>query len=575
MDDLKAIARRHPPASWPVPAALSTARTPLHVVNWAYQLRDNPDREFIAYLLQGLREGFRIGFDYSRVTLLRPAKANMVSAGEHPTVVTQYLLDECANGRVIGPLGREAAEQVRQISRFGVIPKGHTPGKWRLIVDLSAPADHSVNDGIDADLCTLEYTSVDRAAALAKMLGHRCILAKIDIKNAYRIVPVHPEDTLLLGMRWQGEIYVDTALPFGLRSAPKIFNALADALSWVLQNSGVRFVLHYLDDFLLLGPPDTAECRQALAVSLQSCDELAIPIAAEKVEGPTTCLSFLGIEMDTVKWQLRLPQEKLHRTQALVASWRKRKGCTKRELLSLIGLLQHACRVVRSGRSFLRRMITLSTVAREPHHHIRLNGGFRSDLEWWATFLPHWNGVGLLGHNTHSLPGLVITSDASGNWGCGAFTDAGAWFQLPWSKAWEDVHITIKELVPVVIGCAVWGRAMSGRTVKCRTDNAAVVSIVNTGKSKDELAMHLVHCLCFFTAHFQLVVVAEHIPGVENGAADSLSRDRLSHFRLQVQSAASKATVIPSELTDMLVVSRPDWTSRSWSDQFKATLQKV
>ena len=169
MDDLKAIACRRPPTSWPVPAALSTARTPLHVVNWAYQRRDNPDREFTAYLLQGLREGFRIGFDYSRVTLLRPAKANMVSAGEHPTVVTQYLLDECANGRVIGPLEREAAEQVRQISRFGVIPKGHTPGKWRLIVDLSAPADHSVNDGIDADLCTLEYTSVDRAAALAKM----------------------------------------------------------------------------------------------------------------------------------------------------------------------------------------------------------------------------------------------------------------------------------------------------------------------------------------------------------------------------------------------------------------------
>ena len=291
--------------------------------------------------------------------------------------------------------------------------------------------------------------------------------------------------------------------------------------------------------------------------------------------GPTTCLPFLGIEMDTEKGLLRLPKEKLCRVQSLVASWRSRRGCKKRELLSLIGLLQHACRVVRPGRSFLRRMITLSTVVQEPHHHIRLNKGFRSDLRWWAAFLPLWNGVGMMGSSARSLPGLVLTSDASGNWGCGAFTDTGAWFQFPWSGAWEAAHITSKELLPIVLGCAIWGRAAKGRTVKCRTDNAAVLSIVNSGKSKDELAMHLVRCLSFFTAHFQLVVVAEHIPGVENGAADALSRDRLSHFRLQVPSAAAEATVIPPELLDMLVQSCPDWTSQRWSDQFRGTLRKV
>ena len=147
-------------------------------------------------------------------------------------------------------------------------------------------------------------------------------------------------------MKWQDQIYVDTTLPFGLRSAPKIFNAVADGLAWVLQSEGVRLILHYLDDFLVLGPPDMDECAQALATTLRICDELGVPITAETVDGPTTCLSFLGIEMDTASWQLRLPQEKLLRTRTRVAAWRSKRSCTKRDL---IGLLQHAWQVVRSG----------------------------------------------------------------------------------------------------------------------------------------------------------------------------------------------------------------------------------
>lgn len=104
---------------------------------------------------------------------------------------------------------------------------------------------HSVNSGIAPELSSLEYTSVDQAAAVIRSQGQQCNLAKIDVKSAYRIVPVHPQDRLLLGMWWEGGTNVDMALQFGLRSAPKIFNTLADGLTWVLQNSRVRFILHY------------------------------------------------------------------------------------------------------------------------------------------------------------------------------------------------------------------------------------------------------------------------------------------------------------------------------------------
>ena len=114
--------------------------------------------------------------------------------------------------------------------------------------------------------------------------------------------------------------------------------------------------------------------------------------ASNKTEGPTTKLVFLGIEIDTVAMTLRLPAVKLERLQREIQRWSTLKFGTKRELLSLIGQLQHACCVVKPGRSFLRRMIELSKSVRLMHHTVRLNAGFRSDLKWWACFLPVWNG---------------------------------------------------------------------------------------------------------------------------------------------------------------------------------------
>ena len=132
-------------------------------------------------------------------------------------------------------------------------------------MDLSSPEGRSVNGGIRPELCSLSYVSVDDAARMATRAGQGALLAKVDIKSAYRLVPVHPEDRLLLGMAWDGAVFVDTVLPFGLRSAPKIFTALADALEWMIRRQGVPTVLHYLDDFLIVGQPNADQC----AVDLQ------------------------------------------------------------------------------------------------------------------------------------------------------------------------------------------------------------------------------------------------------------------------------------------------------------------
>ena len=153
----------------------------------------------------------------------------MGSATANPSVVQSYIDKEVSAGRLVLSDGPDT--QVH-ISSFGVIPKRHQPGKWRLIVDLSAPQGYLVNDGISEALCSLKYPSVHNGAQLAMQLGKGALMAKIDLQNAYRILPIHPDDRKLLGVRWNGQVYVDAALPFGLRSAPKIFNVFADCLMW-------------------------------------------------------------------------------------------------------------------------------------------------------------------------------------------------------------------------------------------------------------------------------------------------------------------------------------------------------
>ncbi|MCG8431273.1 MAG: hypothetical protein MJA29_08890, partial [Candidatus Omnitrophica bacterium] len=313
-------------------------------------------------------------------------------------------------------------------------------------------------------------------------------MAKIDIKSAYRLIPVHPDDRKYLGMRWNGNLYIDAMLPFGLRSAPKIFTALADALEWGIAQKGVDHIFHYLDDFLVMGPPGSSLCEEYLSILEALCALLGVPLAPEKREGPAPILTFLGIVIDTLRGELRLPAEKLRRLLESVTTWLSKHTCTKRELESLIGTLQHACKVIRPGRSFLRRTIALLSIAKQKHHHIRLNAEFRSDMLWWKLFAEKWNGISLI---IPSCPSdVTLTSDASGTWGCGAWCDK-LWFQLEWDNDTIQKHIAVKELIPILVAAFIWGPLWHGKRVTSNCDNSAVVAVLNSRYSREKHLMQL------------------------------------------------------------------------------------
>ena len=252
------------------------------------------------------------------------------------------------------------------------------------------------------------------------------------------------------------------ALPFGLRSAPYIFNSLADLFEWILMNNYlVPELLHYLDDYLTLGPPASPVCARSLHAIQNAANHIGIPLAPDKVEGPTTCLTFLGIELDSVQMIARLPADKLAELVLLIHQWGHKKYCKRKELESLIGKLNHACYVVPTGRTFLRRLINLLRDSKLYWKSIRIPKECQLDLQWWIDFLPTWNGIYFSDLPEWApLPDFELSSDASGNQGFGVYNN-GARFYQAWLPVQRPLGMDYKELFPIVLACHVWGLSRS------------------------------------------------------------------------------------------------------------------
>ena len=545
---------------------------------WKESLAGHPDQCFAAYIIQGISMGFRIGCDPG--VPLRGSSHNLPGALEHKEVVTEYLKKECSLGRIVKPVVKGRGKV--HISPFGVIPK-KTPGKWRLIIDLSSPRGSSVNDTIGEGVSSLSYVALDSILEAILALGEGVFMGKCDVKEAYRLVPIHPEDSGLLGMQWEGQTFVDLRLPFGLRSAPKIFTAVADAFQWVLLTRGVEWVFHYVDDFIVLGH-DRWSCERAMGIMEETAADLGFLLEPTKREGPSRVLSFLGIEIDTDAMEVRLPQAKVEELRHSLGLWLNRNCCVVKDLESLAGKLQHACRVVRPGRCFMRRIFALIGQGRRRKKTglVRLNRKIQADVWWWFTWLREWNGTSILWSCHRSQPDEEIWSDASGSWGCGAWWGT-KWFQLKWAKSLKDSleegredSIAERELIPVVIAAAVWGSRWQGKVVHFLSDNIAVVRAINRVYSSCDPIMHLIRCLVYYAAKDSFWFGASHIPGAENIYADHLSRNRLDLFLSSFpQGVGQQGTPIPTGVAAMLDGKMPlDWRSEVWIKQFQDTSTK-
>ena len=529
-----------PPASAPNP--LPSTLRPLI---FARLLQHHPNHQFTATLLTHLTHGFDIGYQGPH----RDLRAhNLPSAYEHPEAIDEYLQHEGKHGRIAGPF-QEPPFQPFHCSGMGVIPK--QDGAWRVITHLSAPDGLSVNDHIDPEAVTLRYATIDDAIRIANQLGAGTLLAKIDLKKAFRQCPVRPADWHLLGLQWRGQYYYDKCLPFGLRSSPFLFDTVATALEYIFRHHlNNQHIIHYLDDFLIAGPPHSPRCGTTFDGVEALCKHLGIQTKAEKRTPPITCITFLGIELNTITQIARLPQAKLTAILQELTHFKPLQKCTKRALLSLIGKLAFAAKVIPAGRIFVRRLINASTTVHALHYHLRLSAATKADIEWWLQFAPTWHGKAFfLDHSWIPSPAFQLYTDASQQ-GYGCFWQ-GQWLRGAWTKRQAQRDIQWKELAAVVIAASTWGAQWKTRRLLVHCDNHAVVDIWRKGTSKHAALMQLVRKLFFIAATHNFTLLLQHIQGTDNGIADALSRSQFSRFRSLAPRANADPTLTPAVATSL------------------------
>lgn len=535
----------------------SSVVTPICVNALESVLREHPDRSFVLKLCSELRFGARLGYEGPRVSKI---SKNLKTAVENPTIVSDNLAKEVALGRTAGPFTSPPFENF-QVSPIGIVPKKHS-NKFRTIFHLSFPkSGNSINSFIEKDDFSLQYIKIDDAISALTSLGQGTFLAKTDIESAFRQYPVHPDDWELLGMRWNNQYFFDKVLPFGLRSAPYLFNQLSDALEWILINKcNISYVGHILDDFLIMEPaaktiPHSQPCTVSLSSMLLTFKTLGIPIAEHKTEGPSHVLDFLDIFLDSVKMEARLPDDKLCRLRCDLSSWASTKSTTLRELQSLIGTLNFACKVVSPGRAFLQRMIQLTRGIKKPHHHIRLNHSFQQDIAMWQTFLDSWNGTSFfLNSGWENSNTLSLYTDASGTLGFGGIFQH-QWFQGKWlphqTLSYKDMSIDWQELYAIVAATYIWGDQWSQKRILFYCDNQTVVTIINAKRSKSPRMMDLVRALTLQTLKCNFYFKAVHIPGHRNDIADSISRFQLTRFRRLAPHADQYPQTLPEIISNL------------------------
>lgn len=509
-------------------------RCSVNIEQLQLELKNHPDRSFVNYLIDGFVQGFNTGL--SCLPTYSFECKNLQSANRFPESTSELIETELNKGYIIGPYDTIPYSQYR-INPVG-IAVGKYSGKKRLIVDMSAPHDNdthpSLNELISREEFSLSYVTIDDAIRLIKKLGKGALMCKVDLMDAFKNLNVAEHLWPYQGIKWNNKYYFYTRLVFGSRSSPKIFDNVSMAICWILKNNyNVENVLHLLHDFLTIDRPLFLADR-TMAILTMVFNKLGLPLSDKKTAGPSTVLEYLGVILDSEQMEARLPLDKLRRITDAANSFLSRTSCTKRELLSLLGHLNFACRVIYPGRAFVSYLIRLSCTVKELHHHVKITNECRLDLRMWSYFLQQWNGISFfLDDEETAANQLQFFTDATpvgfggyynGKWFCGKFD----YDMIPGDC---KASMALFELYPIVMAVALWGKYWHRKRIIVNCDNVATTEIINHRRSKIPFIMKFVRKLVWLQLRYNCVIRARFLPTHLNTLADSISRFQINKFR--------------------------------------------
>ena len=496
------------------------------------------------YLITGFKEGFKISFK-GNPPCLKPK--NLKSAYDHPEVIEKKIESELLNNRIEGPFDKPPF-QLFAMSPIGVVEKKEK-GKYRMIQHLSYPRGNSVNDGIEDANKTVSYQNIDTAMQLLKDVGKGAFFAKTDVSNAFRIIPLHPDQYYLFGFHFRNKYYYDKCLPMGCSASCQIFESLSKAIHWIANtNLDINHMAHLLDDFLIIEKSEKV-CKDKLDAFWKLCADIGVPLSIEKTFLPSQKMTFLGYELDSLEMSIKLPSDKIDKCKLEINKFLSKQKATLKEIQSLIGLLNFACGAVVPGRTFLRRLISLTIGKSNPRYKIRITQESKKDLIIWKTFLEHFNGKSImLLDRWNDEQKYRMETDASGSKGYSAiFQDF--WFYGAWNKEWLGQSIELKELYPIWLGLDMWKEVLANHCIQFYTDNEALVYIINQKTSKNKLIMWLLRKIVLICLQFNILFQAFHLSSKSNFQADRLSRFQVDKFKQSAPWARPEPLSIPPLLS--------------------------
>ena len=356
--------------------------------------------------------------------------------------------------------------------------------------------------------------------------GWGCLLFKIDLKRAYRQIFIDPGDMSCLGYCVDNELYFDTTLAMGLRSAAAICQKCTDVLMYIYRTDRRHEGVNYLDD--MASADRGVKAWRAFYALRGLLMELRIKESLTKAARSATVMTFLGVQADTVEMTLGLTLERLAKITAKLRVRLAKSKATKRELQQLVGKLNFAADTVKSGRLFFSRILNFMNGLPE-RGNFELPETVRKDVRWWHKFMPGFDGIALILEPKWSRLGALFTTDAcltgARGWSSGDYFHV----EFPkWMVDREDININELECMTTVLALKAWGYKFARKQIVIRSDNETTVSIINSGRARNEFAQGCLREICFLAAKNNCVVRAIFLRGRLNSWADMLSRQHLN-----------------------------------------------
>jgi hypothetical protein len=498
--------------------------------------------------------------------------ANHNSSSLDPKFISDYILAEQRIGRYSEGFLPEELERIIgsfQTAPLGLTPKPHTD-TFRLIEDLSFPRDDplipSINSSINSDDFPTSWGTFNEAAALILSLPPGAEAATFDISAAYRLTPIRPDQQHSLCIIWDGLVYVDRAVMFGLASSAGVFGSIADMLIAIYVRAGFFPIIKWVDDFLVIRLPGNAWSEEDF---MNLTAQAGVPWSPTKLRRFALNQRYIGFDWDLPSKSVSLPAEKLSAVQDLLTSWEVTDALfSEHSAASLHGKLVHISCIFPLIRPFLSSISKFSVSFRSKRAKLLVPSAVRADISW-IRYLLHRLPTSV----PLSLPGPVDLNwwgDASTSFGIGVVL-GNCWAVWKWAPGFSvgpghSFDIGWAEAVAIELGLRLAlnlkligpSSSVVGPTL-VRSDNQGVVAVLHKGRSRSRETNQILKHVYVLQAESLIRIQAVYVPSREN-IADALSRGDITGFLRGFPQASTQVSLtLPNHLRGKLIL----WPDRS------------